>query len=130
MIEVRIPIPLDEYLHVKIDLEVDFDRHGIVCILSADTVIRTWAGLMFHDWFDKQDEPVDYYIGWGELGVEYQDEPMLAAASADMVGEGYQPRIVMIFEEDGSESPDYTDEDADRAKNLAIMFKLAWGGGA
>lgn len=129
MIEVRIPIPLDEYLHVLSDLESDFDKHGIICILSADTVIRTWAALMFHNWFDGQGHFVDHFVGWGEIGTDWDESPMLAAASAEMVNDGYQPAVVMTFEDEACDEAMYEQETADAAKNLAIMFKLAWGGG-
>lgn len=128
MIEVRISIPLDEYFQVKDDLEASFNEHQLIVVLSADTVIRTWAGLMFHDWFDKQEEFVDHYIAWGEIGVEWQSEPMLAAVSADFVDEGYQPRVVMTFDDEASEFTERDEDDAKHARNLALMFKLAHGG--
>lgn len=128
MIEVRIPIPLDEYIQVKDDLEASFNEHQLIVLLSADTVIRTWAGLMFHDWFDKQDQVVDNFIGWGEIGVEWQRDPIDAAVAADFMDEGHEPRVVMMFD-DNEEGVTYLEEeDAKLNRNLALMFKLAHGG--
>jgi hypothetical protein len=128
VIDVRVSIPLDEYWHVKDDLEAQFEKHGIIVALSAETVIRTWAMLMFDEWFDNQDCWVDHYIGWGEIGLEYQDEPMLAACSCDFVDEGSQPRVVMNFCDEPNEFAEITEEDAERGRNLALLFKLAHGG--
>jgi hypothetical protein len=128
VIEVRVSIPLGEYFRVKDDLEDSFNKHGLIVVLSADTVIRTWAGLMYHDWFDKQECFVDHFIGYGEVEVEWQEEPMIAAVSADMVDEGYQPRVVMMFEDEANDFAEITEETARNGRDLALLFKLTHGG--
>lgn len=127
MIEVRISIPLAEYLHVRDDLESQFDQHGIVAVLSADTVIRTWAALKFGEWFDQQQATVDYYIGHGETASEWDEATAVAAVDAAMVGDGYQPRVVMAFAEESDLDEEYR-EGADGDGKLALLFKLTHGG--
>lgn len=128
MIEVRIPIPVEEYLHIYDDLSETFTKNGIICVLSADTVIRTWAGLRLHEWFDQQGQCVEWYMGWGEIDRECWDEPMLAATSAEFVDELDQPYVVMTFRDEACEFSDYPEEAAQASRNLALMFKLAHGG--
>lgn len=128
MIEVRIPIPFHEYLEVHQDLNATFDKHGIICVLSADTVIRTWAGLRFDEWFDQQKHFVDSYLGWGEVRKHESQKPMIAAISADLIDEIDQPYVVMIFQDEPCVESYYSEEEAQEARDLALMFKLAHGG--
>ena len=123
MLEIAVTMPLAEYEQVRLELEKGFNQHGIVCVLSADTVIRTWSRLKFHDWFENQDTFVDHYIGWGEIFRDAASEPMLAAATADFVDQFCQVRVMMIFHDD-DEDAEYTQA----VSSLAVMFKLAFGG--
>jgi hypothetical protein len=122
VIEVRIPIPLAEYFQVRDDLEDKFNEHAIPIWLSADSVIRTWAGLTFYEWFEGQNADVDQHIAWGEIKGEW-DEDMNAAVSHDFVCDGYQPYVVMMFHEHDLDA-EYTKEQS----ALAVLFKLTFGG--
>jgi len=125
MIEVRIPVPIEEYFETRDMLETSFNEHSIPVVMSADTVLRTWAGFKFHNWFENHETYVDHFIGWGELGVPWQEDVMLAAVGHEFLDEDHRPQIVMIFMDD--------DEDAAftaHQRTLALMFKLAWGGTA
>ncbi|KQN09061.1 hypothetical protein [Sphingomonas sp. Leaf28] len=127
MIEVRISIPLAEYLHIKDDLTEQFNQHGIVAMLSADSIIRTWAALKFGEWFHNQQASVYFHIGHGEIANEWDDTLQIAAIDAEMIGDGYQPRVVMTFFEEDDVDEEYR-EGVDRDKKLALLFKLTHGG--
>lgn len=91
--------------------------------LSADTVIRTWAGLTFYEWFAAHETDVDTHIGWGQITMGSQGETTLAAVSSDFVDQDHTPVVVMIFHDD-----DIDDVYVAKQRSLATMFKLAFGG--
>lgn len=126
MIEVRVPIPFAEYVDTRDQLEARFNEHAIPVFLSADTVIRTWAGLVFYQWFVQQVTDVEYHIGYGELDHVNTGDTMTAAVSADFPDEDCQVFVVMLFH-DGDEH-DEDDEYATAQRNLALLFKLTFGG--
>ena len=100
MIEVKIAIPPHEYFQLRNDLEDSFNECAIPVVMSADTVIRTWASIEFCEWFEKQGEEVNHYIGWGEIANMGQDYTTLAAVPHEYVDEDHQPYVVMLFSDD------------------------------
>ncbi len=122
MIEVRVPIPFHEYVDTRKQLEDRFNEHSIPVFLSADTVIRTWAGLMFYHWFEDQGQDVEWHIGWGELDSENSADTMNAVVSADFPGGDHQVFAVMFHDYEGDDTLNA------EQKNLAMLFKLTFGG--
>lgn len=127
MITVYVPVYFDEYCGVRDDLEERFDKHAIPIWLSADSVLRTWAGLTFYEWFENQGVDVGDHIGWGEIR-DGSPEELFAAVGHNFPEEWHNLFVAMIFHADETSHGITDNEDEARQRQLAIMFKLAHGG--
>lgn len=109
-IEVRTTISFEDYTDMKMLLTSETAAADIFVIFSADTVMRTFAHNRYQQWFVEQDAWIDDFLGWGDIG-----DKMLTCVDADLVDAPIE--IVWLF--------DLSDE---KEKELAMLFKLTWGG--
>lgn len=53
-IEIYTNLPLEEYEEQARFIEDQINKAGLAIEIGGDTVSRTWAAMMFRDWFEQQ----------------------------------------------------------------------------
>lgn len=113
-IELTTNLPLKEYVAQAEFMERQINDAGLAIELGGDTVARTWAAMMFREWFEGQggDWNAHYIYATYEGDKEWAISNSWEKIDTDV-------RLQWWF------SPDEPSQ-----KALAMLFKLTFGGQA
>lgn len=115
-IEVKTALSYEAYCDEFILLETQaIDAQMFIC-LSADTVARTIAYKKYDEWFSEQNADIWDYFAWSECEIGTAKGMMGCVDAREIDGPSV---LVWVF-----------NEDIETERNLAMLFKLTFGGTA
>jgi hypothetical protein len=111
-IEITTILPLDVFRRQADVMEAQFEIAAIHVELGGDTVARTYAGLMFRDWFEKQEQSWSEFLGWASY---HGDDAWIISDAWEALNTDVHLTWVFYPAMEGH-------------ADLAMLFKLTFGG--